>query len=157
MANIIDASPLVWYNEYQVRYNDSNKLTTLYQDPLVGNSFVSNGSYGTFSYLVQAASNGNTKTINIAFNDISLVSFNLTDTNPVLITGTITATNMHLGTATVVGQYFSNSFAPILFTKNLTGLNFYENIKLILQGQATAYKDITSIEGKGLVWPNPSF
>jgi len=154
VANSVGSTyALTWYAETQTRGTYINQLCTLYTDPLPANIFPSDGSWATFSYVLNIAFNSNTKTVYVKFaNQVILtISVSTSFSGYIYIEGKLKALQLAKNTWSYTVSWYSTGVAPTLAYGTLTGISQSVVNNLLLQGQGVANNDIEAIEGDGVI------
>ena len=156
LAQYADNSPQQWFSEYQQRYSATgNVLTTLYQEQLPAFTFYVIGSFFKFSYLINIVNYENTNDIYVMFSNQDILSIASAQHGLYWITGTVKMLNLRGLKASYKIQYTYNNTITSPNYGILSNINFDLNQKLILQGQGTAFGDVTGYEGEGVTYSIP--
>lgn len=139
-----------WFSNFFPIQSKGSSLCSLYNITLIGGSLGQEGCYFDFDFLVNTAANGNTKDIYLKFANQPLFhkSAALNNVN-IQLKGKIKIIDYTNKKALFKVNYLDDTGAVSLVTGNLTGIDFTQNNKLLLQGQGVADYDVVALEGEG--------
>lgn len=148
--------PLVvnWFAQFKPISNVGSSLSTAYNNCFYGGSFVQQGNWLNFKYIVQTASNGNSKSVFLKFANQTIFSKTWTGNNVIVqLEGEIVCIDYTNKTVSYKITYLDNSNNISYSYGTLTGIDFTQNHDLLLQLTGIASNDLTALEGKGVFCP----
>lgn len=141
-----------WFSNFFPIQSKGNLLSSLYDITLIGGSLGQEGCYFDFDFLIKTAANSNAKQFWVKFaNQVLLVSnpASVLNNSHIRVSGKVKIIDYTNKISIFKINWIDDSSSAFLTTGQLTGIDFRQNNKLLLQGQGVADGDVIAMDGEG--------